>query len=99
MATVNPTFNSQLPALQDLGPFDRVEIKVRDYGLLSATVGSFGPKVIASASIPVGPDFDGFLELEAVDQSYGNPVVRISVRFMDGDTRKLCSGVQECSGV
>ena len=64
---------------------DRILFSVKDHGLVSAeySVLGFGPKIICQASLPVGEDFDGYLELETQKEipQNGRPLLQVVVKF------------------
>ena len=64
---------------------DRIVIRVKDVGLWPSERlgGMVGPAIIANATIPVGQDFDGYLELEPNKgiPNNGNPVCQVVARF------------------
>lgn len=73
----------------------RVHFLVRDFGIVpQATLGGFfGPRTLAQASIPVGEDFNGWLELQPTASISGNggPVMHVTVRFLLSMLRKVRS--------
>jgi hypothetical protein len=86
--TVNPIFQETLHLVK-LHPDDRVGFRVKDYGLLSQpTVVGLGPRFLATASVPAGCNFEGYIELEPVKQIADNgvPVLHVSVKFHHQDT-------------
>ncbi len=64
---------------------DRLLFRVKDTGLFGEEylLGMLGPKIIASGSLAIGQDFEGYLELEPCREIGGNgrPVLQIHVRF------------------
>ena len=81
---VNPMFNVVL-VLDDVCAEDRLQFQIKDRGLISVDrLGWFlGPRIIANTSLPVGPSFEGFLELSTEKQILGNgpPLLQVKVRF------------------
>lgn len=81
---VNPIWNSTM-TLVDLQESDRLHVVLKDTGMFRESYlgGAIGPRVLASTSLGVGDDFEGFLELtpEAAIPNNGRPVLQVSVRF------------------
>ena len=81
---VNPMFNVVV-VLAGVCAEDRLQFQIKDRGLISVDRlgGLFGPRIIARASLPVGPSFEGFLELSPERRILGNgpALLEVKVRF------------------
>ena len=81
---VNPLINSML-ILEALEDTDVMKIEVKDFGMFADThvMGFLGPRVIASATIAVRDEVDGYLELTPIKwlALNGPPVIHIRVRW------------------
>ena len=81
---VNPMFNALLE-VDSVSAENRLHFQIRDTGLIKIDrLGSLlGPRIIANASLPVGPNYEGFLELSPEEQIPGNgpPLLEVKVRF------------------
>ena len=79
---INPFLNCSI-MMEEVSKDDRLSVAIRDIGMLSEShlMGTFGPKILATTSIPV-EDFAGFLELQAntVVANNGNPLLQLEVK-------------------
>ena len=78
---VNPMFKSTI-VLEDIEE-EMSEFVVRDVGVCAqAHIGGFGPRVVASARMRAGEDFNGYLELNPAKEipEQGPPVLQVSTR-------------------
>lgn len=79
---INPMLNCSI-MMEEVSKDDRLSVAIRDIGMLAEShlMGTFGPKILATASIPV-EDFAGFLELQAnsVIANNGNPLLQLEVK-------------------
>jgi len=79
---VNPMFKSTF-VLMDIDEDEMIEFVVRDVGVCAqAHIGRFGPRVVASARMRAGEDFNGYLELNPSKEipEQGPPVLQVSTR-------------------
>ena len=99
---VNPIFNATL-IVEDLAIHDRLRFVVRDIGLLQEVhAGGFGPRNVASGSVPAEEDFKGWLELtpEAhVPDNNGGPLMLLEVRIREASAWPGESTVADRVGV
>ena len=83
---VNP-ITSFLAVLSAVDSSDRIVIRVKDVGLWPSERlgGMVGPAIIAKASLAVGEDFEGFLEMDPIKTipNNGAPVCQIMARFSE----------------
>ena len=79
---VNPTWK-QTFQLSNLEVGERLVFRIIDHTHLSESASL--PLVIASASMPIGTDFEGFIDMNApeMEGGNGNPVLKIDLRFFD----------------
>ena len=78
---LNPIFNATL-VFESLSEEGRLQIVLRDTGLLhEAHVGGFGPRVIATTSLPMA-DFAGWIELTPMSDipNNGGPVMLLDMK-------------------
>ena len=81
---VNPQINGTIIA-EDLNADDRLKFTVRDIGILQDQhMGGFGPKDVASASLPL-EDWAGWLELtpEVDVPANGGPVMHVELKVRE----------------
>ena len=79
---INPVWKHTMMFAQ-LGRQDVLRFTLRDTGLFSNEHlgGAFGPKQVATATLKVGTDFEGFLEMVPARGDVGEPVLKLVARF------------------
>ena len=79
---INPVFRHTF-VFRMLGRGDVLGFTLKDTGLFSKEHlgGTFGPKVVADCSLPVGTDFDGYLEMSPCKEGFSQPVLKVVARF------------------
>jgi hypothetical protein len=98
---INPVWRASV-VIEDIELSDKLKFTIVDSGLLSESHfgGLMGPKLVASAIMNVGQNFDGLLEMTPVHGVEGNlgPALRVSANFMlagkipaEGNTSVLAS--------
>ena len=80
---VNPLINA-MPVLEDLEDTDVMKVQVKDIGMFNSShfMGSVGPQVIASTTVAVKEEVDGYFELSPINAFYGPPVIHMKVRWL-----------------
>ena len=80
---VNPLINAML-VLEDLEDTDVMKVQVKDIGMFNSShfMGSVGPQVIASTTVAVKEEVDGYFELSPINAFYGPPVIHMKVRWL-----------------
>ena len=79
---VNPIFKSMV-MLTEVDDSEMLQFLIKDVGVFEAShLMGVGPKLVASATLKVGVDFNGWLEMEPAKliAGQGGPVLQLSVR-------------------
>ena len=79
---INPVWKHTFTFTQ-LGRGDVLRLTLRDTGLLSSEhfAGTFGPKLVATATLKAKEDFEGYLEMVPIRDGFGEPVLKLVARF------------------
>lgn len=81
---VNPMINAML-ILEDLRETEVLEVRIKDFGVFkeSYAMGMLGPQIVASTTVTVNQEVDGYLELRPMKwlSLNGPPVIRMKVRW------------------
>ena len=81
---VNPLINTML-ILEDVKDTEVMMVQVKDFGLFTDThaLGWLGPQVIASTTVAVNDEVDGYVELKPIKwlALNGAPVIHMKVRW------------------
>ena len=80
---INPLINAML--ILEVDETDRLEVRVKDIGIFaeSHAMGLLGPQLLATGTVDVGKEVDGYLELKPVKwlSLNGPPVIQLKVRW------------------
>ena len=79
---INPVWKHTFTFTQ-LGRGDVLRLTLRDTGLLSSEHlgGTFGPKLVATATLKANQNLDKYIEMTPTRDGYGEPVLKVVARF------------------
>lgn len=80
---INPVWKHSL-MFPMLGRGDVLRFTIRDTGLFASEHlgGTLGPRAVAQCTLKVGDDFQGYLEMLPSREGVGEPVLKVSARFL-----------------